>query len=230
MSSVNHRCAGAMSRFSSTHLGYDIPRRAHGVAAAKGRFGAPVAGVGTTARRGDVPGQRAVPRAAIVSCLDEVPRRERQEVKVPLCAIGTRRAAIRQDQPGDPFEIGFAAAPEIGETEHRSLAFTLDHGLRSGFEVGHRVIARVGTVDDNMAIASGREADHGQRAFAANRGAHLGEEVEIVIHDRDHARLGPVEVSLERLDSFGEGIEAFERDSTGPSRAWSRSWRTISTS
>jgi hypothetical protein len=44
-----------------------------------------------------------------------------------------------------------------------------------------------------------RRRDHGQGAVAPDRGAHLGQEVEIVLHDHDRARPMRVERGFEIL-------------------------------
>ncbi len=150
----------------------------------------------------------ATPRATVGVYVEQVPGRVRQAVEIADRAAGAGGdQALRswQDKAGDVLARALGARPDGYEFGHRRLALAERHRLGAGGQVDGRVVGRVGTVDDDPAASRPRRADHGQRRLTPAGGAHLGEEIEVVLHHHDDARLVRVERGGEILHAVGEG-------------------------
>ncbi len=66
------------------------------------------------------------------------------------------------------------------------------------------MVRGVGAVDRDAAAMAPRGGDHGERVTAPHLGAHLGEEVEIVLDQQDDFRPDAIERGVER---GGAGLE-----------------------
>ena len=96
-------------------------------------------------------------------------------------------------------------APQIRDLCEAGLAFAGDNGIGTGTQINLLRVRRVRSVDDGAAAVPFGGGDHRKRVLATLHGAHLGNEVEIVFHDRDERRTVAIERSLERINAVREG-------------------------
>ncbi len=118
---------------------------------------------------------------------------------------GDQPARTGQDQARNRIRGNLAARPQADEFGQGRLAFAERHRHRAGGEIDGRVVGGVGPVHRDAATSALRRGDHGQGGVAADGGAHLGQEVEVVLDDHDHAWPILIERGFEVLDALSEG-------------------------
>ncbi len=148
------------------------------------------------------------PGPAVGVQVEQVPGGQRQAVEImdrAARAGGRQLARTRQDQArhsiGGPGTV-FPKAHELGQGH---LTFAQRNGIGAGGEIDGRVVGDVRSVHRDPAASRLRRRDHGQGAVPAVAGAHLGQEVEVVLHDHHDTGPMPVERDFELLNPQGKG-------------------------